>query len=926
VIERLSARSGSPRRYRPEGEIGRGGMGAVVRVWDEDLERPLAMKVMLGEVPAEVSEATPPDTQQRLARFLEEAQVTGQLDHPGIVPVHEIGLDAEGRVFFTMKLVRGRTLLEVFSELARDEGGWTQTRVLGLLLKVCEAMSYAHAKGVIHRDLKPANVMVGRFGEVYVMDWGLARVLGGRAGREPGVEPPSGAPVSSVLSLRHRGSGDTPPPAALQTLEGDIMGTPAYMSPEQARGQLDQVGPPTDVYALGAMLYQLLVGRPPPSVLELPGSGAGRGTALEAPLHELAPGTAPELEAICEKAMALDPAARYPDMSALAEDLSAYLEGRVVRAYETGAWAEARKWVRRNKPLAGALAAAVALLVLGLVSSLVLKAQSDANAEQACLKEVEAQEQRAAAVANAARAEAETAKVLRLSDVRRLQELEREAEDLWPPEPGRIADLEAWLARARALAGNLPAHRETLEQMRSSAAPWTAADREQDRRTHPDAAELAASKVTLEETIADLEAGIEGLEREEAERRVVELEARIGELEDAVAVRRTWRLATPEEQWQHDVLSQLVADLERLASGLLAEDALAAGIGWSVPRRLAFARALQQGFGPAGRHTRAWEQALPAIRAAYPGLEIAPQVGLVPLGPDPGSGLWEFGHLMSGTLPLRDADGRLLLEEGSGVVLVLLPGGTSWVGAQAQDVSAPNHDPEARQNEAPVHPVDLSPFLVSKYEMTQGQWLRLAGSNPSQYTPDNWRADWLEPPGPASLLHPVESVSWLDCARWLPRAGLALPTDAQLEYATRAGTDTPWWTGSERESLVGAANLADAHAREHGAGVWPGHELWLDDGATVHAPVGTYRPNAFGLHETVGNLWEWCLDGYDAFWYERSPRVDPLLDPTGRARRVNRGGSFGSSATLARSADRNGSPAESADGGLGVRPARRLDR
>jgi formylglycine-generating enzyme required for sulfatase activity len=462
--------------------------------------------------------------------------------------------------------------------------------------------------------------------------------------------------------------------------------------------------------------------------------------------------------------------------------------------------------------------------------------------------------------------------------------------------------------------------------MRATAAPWSGADRERDRRTHPRAEELAASRVELEETIADLEAGIEGVERQQAEQRVIELEALIGELEDAVATRRTWRLATPEEQWQHDVLSQLVEDLEQLEGGLLAENALVAGIGWSVPRRLAFARLLEQGFAQGGSSARLWDEALPRIAAAYPGLDPRPQMGLVPIGPDPESGLWEFLHLMTGSLPSRDADGRLVMGEGSGVVLVLLRGGVLLMGAQAQDPSAPNYDPEARQNEAPVHEVELSPFFVSKYEMTQGQWLRLTGANPSQYTPDNWRPDWLAPEAPGSLAHPVEQVSWLDCARWLPRAGLALPTDAQLEYATRGGSDTPWWSGVERQSLEGAANLADAHAREHGAGVWPGHELWLDDGATVHAAVGTYRPNAFGLHEVVGNLWEWCLDGYDAFYYDRSPRLDPLCEPRGRARRVNRGGSFGSSATLARSADRNGSPPESADGGLGVRPARALER
>ena len=269
--------------------------------------------------------------------------------------------------------------------------------------------------------------------------------------------------------------------------------------------------------------------------------------------------------------------------------------------------------------------------------------------------------------------------MLRLSDVRRLQELEREAEDLWPPYPERIADLEAWLERARSLVGNLDLHHETLAQMRAGAAPWTAADRAHDRRTHPLADELAASQVELQDTIADLEADIEGAELEEAERRVLELEPRIAELQDAVARRRTWRLASPEEQGQHDVLSQLVEDLEQLQSGLLADNELAAGIGWSVPRRLAFARLLEQDLAEGGASAGLWEEALPRIAAAYPGLDLRPQMGLVPLGPDPESGLWEFLHVMTGSLPSRGPDGRLVVGDESGVVLVLLRGGTFWM-------------------------------------------------------------------------------------------------------------------------------------------------------------------------------------------------------------------------------------------------------
>src|SRR5688500_466293 len=205
-------------------------MGVVLRVWDEDLRRHLAMKVMLGKGLG--TAAGRPSDPKLLARFLEEAQVTGQLDHPGIVPVHDLGLDAEGRVYFTMKLVKGVTLGEVFDERARGEGGWTQQRVLGLLLKVCEAMSYAHAKGVIHRDLKPANVMVGKFGEVYVMDWGLAKILGREDGKDVRIRPNGAPPEGGRRRSDRRARPAEMPDTALYTMDGDVLGTPAYMPPE----------------------------------------------------------------------------------------------------------------------------------------------------------------------------------------------------------------------------------------------------------------------------------------------------------------------------------------------------------------------------------------------------------------------------------------------------------------------------------------------------------------------------------------------------------------------------------------------------------------------------------------------------------------------------------------------------------------------
>lgn len=383
VVGRLRSRPALSSRYRLEGEIARGGMGAILEVWDEDLRRRLAMKVALAKGEgARVSNAAEDLDPRLLSRFLEEAQVTGQLEHPGIVPVHELGIDDNGVVFFTMQLVQGRDLDKVFRLVPDGAEGWSVTRALGVLMKVCEAMAFAHSKGVVHRDLKPANVMVGNFGEVYVMDWGLVRIQGRADRHDLRVTSNEGVETDQRTDA---GGGESD---ALYTMDGDVLGTPAYMSPEQARGEIEHLDARSDVYSLGAMLYHLLSGVAPYDRKGAPSLRAHETlSALYAgpppSLAGLASDAPAELVAIAEKAMEREAADRYPDMHGLAEDLRAYLENRVVQAYQTGAVAEARKWVRRNRPLAASLAGGLLALVGGLVASLILKAQSDENATRA---------------------------------------------------------------------------------------------------------------------------------------------------------------------------------------------------------------------------------------------------------------------------------------------------------------------------------------------------------------------------------------------------------------------------------------------------------------------------------------------------------------------------------------------------------------
>jgi len=306
-------------RYELRGRLGRGGMGTVWRAFDRELGRDVALKVMNG----------PDAPRGGEARLRTEAQVLARLEHPGLVPVHDLGTLSDGRPFYAMKLVRGRRLDEHVRELP------SLAARLRIFERICEAVAFAHAHGVIHRDLKPQNVMIGPFGEVLVLDWGVAKVLG--------LQSTGGAPVSGEAAGTPPAPAMAPPPfdadAPTLTAAGTILGTPGYMAPEQARGE-HAVGIAADVYALGGLLAFLAGDAPPPAV-----------------------------RAIATRAGAALPEDRYAAVGELQEDVGRFLSGLPVRAYAEGPLEAAGRLARKYRtPIAVVLAYLLMRVVLAMVA------------------------------------------------------------------------------------------------------------------------------------------------------------------------------------------------------------------------------------------------------------------------------------------------------------------------------------------------------------------------------------------------------------------------------------------------------------------------------------------------------------------------------------------------------------------------------
>ncbi len=863
-LERLEQRSDDGSNYVVAESIGGGSSSDVRRARDMQLDRELAMKIARTSL-KDLRDGTASTLERRrLQRFIAEARLTARLDHPGVLPLHSVGLDDDGHLYFTMPLVHGAGFASVIAQARAGENDWNEFRALEVLLRVCDAMEYAHSQLVIHRDLKPDNVLVGRFGETYVVDWGLARVLVGDE--------------STTLIAEHADAQDDG-----RTLDGDVIGTPSYMPPEQAAGRLDAIDARSDIYSVGAMLYQLLTGRPP--YLD----GAEKLTASElvarvrrgppTALEFLAPQASPELRAVCDKAMARERSDRYASMRALAEDLRRHLAHRVVHAYEQGTWAELKKLVRRNRMATAAALVASFSVIFGLIATTLSQTRARRALEvQACAG--------------------------------RLADLRRRANTFGAPSPALVPQLESWLTEARDLRASGVGLRRDLELLRAEALPFEATSR----------AELVAH-AARDERVGNLVMQREGCAvelRQLAERpnhpgaasRMRFLTDEAARLDGATAridtaSRAAWLFADSETQARHEFLAQLVADLDEFEVADPYRAPLA-----EVEQRLISIRS------GSSIDAATWSATLAALEDRtrsphYDGLRMKPQFGLVPLGEDPRSHLWEFALQASGDIPKRSADGNFVVTDSTALVFVLVPGG------QHQRRWKPLRDElpwgtigaAGTSREGGMNTCRLDPFFISKYEMTQGQWLRLTGGNPSYYHDGTTFGDFN-----AVAQQPVEQVSWHDASAWLPHWGLALPSEAQWERAAAGGARTRFWWGDDPADHFGRANTRGADFAEDRGGDFP-------------TPVGSFEPNPYGLYDVYGNAWEWTADVFWITW------AWPMRDGDGRSLapesglRSARGLSFGCDIyDLTNSVLRTDSPPNRPNAELGLRPVRALER
>ena len=874
--------------YRKLLLLGKGAQGFVYLAEDTRVPgRQVAVKVL-------TSHATVADDLHR--RFKREAEIASRLEDPGICPVLDMDLDSP-EPYIVMRYVEGKTLASLISSAweseestirdplsaefrienseatteAQEEGppsppttssgirrqrDWME--IIAVVEKIARSLHVAHEANIIHRDIKPGNIIISKNGQPVILDFGLARDLG-----------------RSTLAQK-----------------GQLLGTPYYMSPEQLAADRISLDRRTDVFSLGVVLFQCLTLQRPFDAPSRDGLYRAIMTKDPADIRKLNPALPSDLKVVVETALEKDLDRRYQSALEVGEELRRIREYLPIKARPATPWIKVKRWAQRNPGVAKSLSAATLCLILGLIVSLsfYVEAASALKSEKKALGLYE-----------------------QMSDVHVMEELVKELRLLWPRRRERVPAMTQWIRRAEALLSRIPQHRVARRDLALAAHPRDeAAEKAKRVEKYPELMEVLTSKSKELAWVKRRLSSPSETEKERSELRDREekLAAEVSaiELDPRLRAHLIWTFDRPGDALRYALLSKLIQQAESLPT-MIAD----------MKARRSFAEGLAE--ESLEKESEAWSTCLAEVETnpRYAGLKMTPQLGLVPLGKDTGSGLWEFWQVGSGQrprwLPSRDhpGTGQVKPEDDSGLVMVLLPGGRFFMGA-TKDQGGPNPDPGALPDESPVTDVVLAPFFMSKYEFTQSQWQLLMGKNLSQY------AAGKEIDHHTLTRHnPVTNVSWLECEEAVRRLGLLLPTEAQWEFACRAGTTWPWWSGDLLSSIQDHGNIADRTAAKTREWLY---EPELNDGHLVHAPVGSFLPNAFGLHDTLGNVSEWCRDRFRGYEKETPRTGDGLRLGWRSQNRVTRGGHFASCARNARSAFRGCLAPGERGGAFGFRPSR----